>query len=156
MHAAELRADPARVGVWGFSSGAHIGAMLGMLSPFDPWGAEDLRIQAFVGGGTPTDLAHFNPNDGMALFGVPAEKAPDLYRHASPLYQVSRRAPPTFLYHGAEDTEVPLEQAQKLRAALAQAGVPVELDVIRGVGHAGATEAAMDPALGFLDRVLKP
>jgi hypothetical protein len=39
---------------------------------------------------------------------------------------------------------------------MAAAGAPVELDVVRGVGHAGATEAAMDPALGFLDRVLKP
>ena len=155
-HAAELHADPMRIGVWGFSSGAHIGAMLAMISPGDPWGAPDLRIRAVVGGGTPTDLEHFNPADGMALFGVSAEQDPDLYRHASPLYQVSSRAPPTFLYHGLDDTEVPVEQAVKLRAALARVGAPVELDVVRGVGHAGATEAAMDPALGFLDRVLKP
>lgn len=155
-HAAQLHADPDRMGVWGFSSGAHIGAMLALLPPQDPWGAAVPHIAAVVGGGTPTDLEHFNPVDGMALFGVSAAQNPALYHHASPLYQVSEQAPPVFLYHGDEDAEVPLQQALALRAALAQAGAPVELDVIRGVGHAGATEAAMDPALGFLDRVLKP
>jgi dipeptidyl aminopeptidase/acylaminoacyl peptidase len=101
-------------------------------------------------------MARFNPVDGMALFGVSAEENPDLYRHASPLYQVSKRAPPTYLYHGTDDAEVPLEQAQWLRTALVKAGVPVELDIRRGLGHAGVTEAAIDPAVGFLDRTLKP
>jgi 4-hydroxybenzoate polyprenyltransferase len=155
-HAAEFHADPERIGVWGFSAGAQIGALMAMLGPGDPWGAADIHIRAVVGGGTPTDLEHFNPADGMALFGVSAAQNPALYRHASPLYQVSRQAPPMFLYHGHDDTEVPLEQAVELRAALAGAGAPVELYVVRGVGHAGATERAMDPAMGFLDRTLKP
>ncbi|MDR3414784.1 MAG: UbiA family prenyltransferase [Nevskia sp.] len=155
-NAVRLNADPFRMGVWGFSSGAHIGAMLAMIAPDDPWGAPDLRVRAVVGGGTPTDLTRFNPVDGMALFGVTFEQDPDLYRHASPLYQVSKRAPPTFLYHGRDDTEVPLEQALWLKTALADAGVPVELNVLRGVGHAGVTEAAIEPAIGFLDRTLKP
>ncbi|MBL6750998.1 MAG: alpha/beta hydrolase fold domain-containing protein [Nevskia sp.] len=155
-HAAQLHADPARIGVWGFSAGAHIGALMALLRPDDPWGAPDVHIRAVVAGGTPTDLEHFNPADGLALFGVPAARDAALYHHASPLYQVSPQAPPIFLFHGSEDTEVPLQQAEVLRAALARAGAPVELDVVRGVGHAGATEAAMDSALGFLDRVLKP
>jgi 4-hydroxybenzoate polyprenyltransferase len=155
-HAGSLHADPARIGVWGFSSGAHIGAMLALVAPDDPWGDPAVHIAAVVGGGTPTDLEHFNPKDGMALFGLSAAQDPALYRHASPLYHVSPQAPPVFLYHGLDDTEVPVEQARVLRAALAQAGTPVELDELRGVGHAGATEAAMDSALGFLDRVLKP
>jgi len=155
-NAIALNADPFRIGVWGFSSGAHIGALMAMLAPDDPWGAPDLRIRAVVGGGTPTDLTRFNPVDGMALFGVSAEEDPDLYRHASPLYQVSNRAPPTFLYHGTDDAEVPLEQAQWLKAALVKAHVQVVLDARRGLGHAGVTEAAIDPAVGFLDRTLKP
>jgi acetyl esterase/lipase/4-hydroxybenzoate polyprenyltransferase len=155
-HAAQLHADPQRIGVWGFSSGAHLGALMALIEPGDPWGDPAVHIRAVVGGGTPTDLEHFNPADGMALFGVTAAQDPALYRRASPLYHVSAGAPPIFMYHGKDDTEVPLEQAEALRNAMAAAGAPVELDVVRGVGHAGATEAAMDPALGFLDRVLKP
>jgi hypothetical protein len=48
------------------------------------------------------------------------------------------------------------EQAQALRKALADAGAPVELYMVLGAEHAGSTELAMDPALAFLDRQLKP
>jgi dipeptidyl aminopeptidase/acylaminoacyl peptidase len=114
------------------------------------------RLRAVVAGGTPTDLEHFNADDGMALFGVTAQQDPALYHRASPLYHASAAAPPIFLYHGNVDTIVPLEQAEVLRDALARAGAPVELDVVHGADHAGATEGAMDAALGFLDRQLKP
>src|SRR5579884_12739 len=73
QHAGELHADPSRLGVWGFSAGAHLGALMALLPEPDPWGAPDVHIRAVVGGGTPTDLLHFNPADGLALFGVSAE-----------------------------------------------------------------------------------
>jgi 4-hydroxybenzoate polyprenyltransferase len=155
-HAAELHADPRRTGVWGYSSGAHLAAMLALLGPRDAWGAPDLRVEALVGGGIPSDLSLFKDSDEPRLLGATAAQDPALYRHASPIYMVSAAAPPTFLYHGALDTEVPLQQAELLRDALRRAGVPVELDVIPGYGHGGVTAPAFDAALAFLDRVLKP
>ena len=155
-NAAQLHGDPKRIGLWGFSAGAHLSTLMATLEPGDAWAAPDLHIRAVVGGGTPTDLEHFNPADGMALFGEPASADPALYHRASPLYHVSKRAPPIFLYHGEDDSEVPLKQATDFRDALVAAGAPVQLYVIRGVGHAGATEAAMDSALGFLDQTFSP
>jgi acetyl esterase/lipase/4-hydroxybenzoate polyprenyltransferase len=155
-NAARLHVDPERIGAWGFSAGAHLATMMATLDPGDPWGLAAPRLRAVVAGGTPTDLEHFNPIDGMALFGVTAQQDPALYRRASPLYHVSAKAPPIFLYHGSIDTVVPLQQAEVLRDALANAGAPVTLDIVYGVDHAGSTEGAMDAALGFLDQRLKP
>jgi acetyl esterase/lipase len=155
-NADRLHVDRDRVGAWGFSAGAHLATMMATLEPGNPWGTPEPRLRAVVAGGTPTDLEHFNAVDGMALFGVTAVQDPALYRRASPLYHASAKAPPIFLYHGSVDSIVPLEQAEQLRAALAKAGAPVELDVIYGADHAGSTEAAMDAAMGFLDRQLNP
>lgn len=156
QNAARLHVDRDRIGAWGFSAGAHLATLMATIDPADPWGAPDPPLRAVVAGGTPTDLEHFNPGDGMALFGVSAAQDPALYRRASPLYHVSAKAPPIFLYHGSEDTEVPPEQAQVLRDALARVGAPVELYIVHGVEHSGSTEASMDAAMGFLDRQLKP
>lgn len=155
-NAARLQVDTRRVGAWGFSAGGHLAAMMATVDPSDPLGAPQPPLRAVVAGGAPTDLEHFNPDDGMALFGVSAAQDPALYRYASPLYHVTAKAPPFFIYHGSADTTVPLQQAEVLRKALADAGVPVELYIVHGAEHAGSTEGAMDPALGFLDRQLKP
>jgi dipeptidyl aminopeptidase/acylaminoacyl peptidase len=130
--------------------------MMATVDPSDPLGAPQPPLRAVIAGGAPTDLEHFNAEDGMALFGVSAAQNPALYHYASPLYHVTAKAPPFFIYHGSADDTVPLQQAEALRKALADAGVPVELYVVHGAEHAGSTEGAMDPALGFLDRQLKP
>lgn len=155
-NAARLHVDPQRLGAWGFSAGGHLAALMATIDPADPWGAPQPPLRAVVAGGAPTDLEHFNPGDGMALFGVSAAQDPALYHRASPLYHASAKAPPIFLYTGSADTTVLPEQAEVLRKALADAGAPVELYIVRGAEHAGSTEGAMDPAMGFLDRQLKP
>ncbi len=156
QNAARLHVDPARIGAWGFSAGGHLAALMATLDPADPLSTPMPPLRAVVAGGAPTDLEHFNAEDGMALFGVTAAQDPALYRNASPLYHVSAKAPPIFLYHGTADTTVLPEQAQALRKALADVGAPVELYMVLGAEHAGSTELAMDPALAFLDRQLKP
>lgn len=156
QNAARLHVDSARIGAWGFSAGGHLAALMATLDPADPLGAPKPPLRAVVAGGAPTDLEHFNPDDGMALFGVTAAQDLALYRHASPLYHASAKAPPIFLYHGTADTTVLPEQAEVLRKALADAGAPVELYMVHGAEHAGSTEGAMDPALAFLGRQLKP
>ncbi|MDR3418415.1 MAG: 4-hydroxybenzoate octaprenyltransferase [Nevskia sp.] len=155
-HAAALHADPQRLGAWGFSAGAHLAAMLALVGPQDPWGAADVHVQALVGGGTPTDLLLFNDSDEPQLLGATPQQDPALYRHASPVYLVTPHAPPTFLYHGSADAEVPLQQAVLLSDALRSAGVPVQLDVLRGGGHSAMPAAAVEAAEEFLDRTLKP
>ena len=50
-------------------------------------------------------------------------------RHVSAMY------PPTLLFHGDEDTDVPYEQSVRMAAALAEAGVEHEFVTIDGGGH---------------------
>ncbi len=154
--AAELHADPGRLGAWGFSSGAHLAAMLALVGPHDPWGAPDIRVRALVGDGLPSDLTRLNDHSVPVLLGATLKDNPKLYRRASPLYQVTRMAPPTFLYAGREDEEVPLEQALLMRDALLKAGVPVQLDELPGAGHSRMDGAELEAAMRFLDQQLKP
>ena len=62
------------------------------------------------------------------------------------------------LYHAGFDRLVPLDQAERYKAALDAAGVASELFVIRGHGHISGfffDGAALDAALEFLDRYLR-
>ncbi len=158
MHgkAGEWHADPARLGAWGFSSGAHLAAMLAMIGPDDPWGAPDVRVRALVADGLPSDLLRLEDSALPMLLGATAKENPRLYRHASPLYQVTPQSPPTFIYSGQADTEVPLEQALLMRDALRKAGVRVQLEQLAGAGHGRMSAAEVQTAAAFLDQQLKP
>lgn len=159
-NAATLDIDPEHIGAFGYSAGAQLVALLGGIGADDPLGRPGAAVQAVVAGGTPTDLGKWAEGRLVEQFlgGKRAER-PAEYRAASPLSYVSAGDPPVFLYHGAADTLVPPDHATDYAAALAAAGVPHELFLLRGRGHilAFLTDgAAVDAALEFLDRWLRP
>jgi acetyl esterase/lipase len=164
QHADELHVDPKRVGGFGYSSGAHLVAMLATTTPRDglegeaPQGAPSSRIQAAVLGGTPTDLRRFPANPTMQRFlGGSPDELPDLYAFASPITYVSPDDPPMFLYHGTRDWIVDVSQARTMAKALDDAGVPHELHE-SDLGHAATFVMDGDEVAGairFLDRWLK-
>jgi acetyl esterase/lipase len=164
QHADELHVDPKRVGGFGYSSGAHLVAMLATTTPRDglegeaPQGAPSSRIQAAVLGGTPTDLRRFPANLTMRRFlGGSPDELPDLYAFASPITYVSPDDPPMFLYHGTRDWIVDVSQARTMAKALDDAGVPHELHE-SDLGHAATFVMDGDEVAGairFLDRWLK-
>jgi len=164
-HADDLRVDPERVGGFGYSSGAHLVAMLATTTPSDglegdaPPGAPSSRIQAAVLGGTPTDLGRFPPNPTLRRFlGASRDEVPDLYAFASPITHVSSDDPPMFLYHGTRDWVVDISHARIMAKALQDAGVPHELHESE-LGHAATFVMdgdQVDGAIRFLDRWLKP
>ena len=151
--------DPARIGAFGYSAGGHLAALLGGAADDPRWGGADLAVRAVVAGGTPSDLTAFR--DGKlvpAFIGRPYAEAAQSYVDASPLHHVTPADPPVFLYHAGFDRLVPIDQAERYRAALDAAGVPNELFVIRGHGHISGfffDGAAVDAALEFLDRHLR-
>jgi acetyl esterase/lipase len=172
QHGAKYQLQTERIGVWGGSAGGHLAAMLGTLSP-PPKEPVSSRVQAvcdFYGpsdlltmpantpgpGKTDADLAQSN---GALLLGGTVKDQPDRARSASPLHQVSADDPPFLIVHGDRDPLVPLEQSQRLAAALKQSGVPVELRILPGAGHGGPAFQS-DPVRGeiraFFDRHLKP
>ena len=151
--------DPARIGTFGYSAGAHLAAMIGGAHDSASFGAPELRVRAVVAGGTPSDLSKYEggrliPN----LMGVARETHLQDYLAASPVSHVSAGDPPVFLYHGTLDDLVPPDHATDYKTLLDQAGVDNELFLIRGHGHFSAffaDRAAVNAAIDFLDRHLR-
>jgi dipeptidyl aminopeptidase/acylaminoacyl peptidase len=59
----------------------------------------------------------------------------DLLRALSPIHKIDRVKAPTLVLHGANDTNVPLIEAQQVEAELRRRGVTVELVVFPDEGH---------------------
>lgn len=70
------------------------------------------------------------------------ESSPDRWAEASPASWVDGSEPPFLLIHGDADETIPMQQSVDFANQLTAAGVPVELLIIPGVEHAGATADA--------------
>jgi dipeptidyl aminopeptidase/acylaminoacyl peptidase len=93
------------------------------------------------------------------LLGALPENAPELARLASPVFHVGSNDPPLLLLHGDQDAQMPVNQSLELEGAYEKAGLPVELDIVHGVGHVGEPFFAgehMQRVVQFLRRTLKP
>lgn len=148
--------DPARVGAWGYSAGAHLVALLGTL----PADAAAAPVRAVVAGGTPADLRVW-PDSEMVkgLLGKSLAEAPALWAEASPVTHASPRSAPFYLYHGRLDRLVEPAQAEAMAQALRRAGVFVELRYLEYSGHilaAIAAGSAGEGAVRFLAQHLNP
>lgn len=163
-NATRFRIDPQRIGAFGYSAGGHLVALLALSSgePALDRDSGDTSIQAAVIGAAPTELRTFPDTYpveltvGRFLGGSPNE-IPALYSAASPIAHVSADDPPMFLYHGASDWIVPVEQSRDMDQALALAGVPHQYHE-GTLGHLTTflfdTEA-VTAAIAFLDHWLK-
>lgn len=174
--AQELRIDPKRIGAAGASAGGHLSLLLGTRETRDDSDPElkgiSSKVHCVLDIFGPTDLtsevyvrASRAPIPGNALvefLGKPYDEAPEVWKEASPLHHVSPDDAPTFIIHGDQDLLVPLEQSEKLVAALTKVGVPVRLVVIKGMGHGPTTPEqraefakALNEAMVFFDQHLK-
>ena len=156
-HADALCLDPDRVAIMGESAGGYLANCVGVTGDtreFDAgeWLEQSSAVQAVVdlygiaqvGGASVRDASDGDTilvkGDAMALLmGCAESERPELYRSASPLNRVGPHCPPFLIMHGDCDPLVDIAQSDRLYEALVAAGVPVEYDVYRGVGH-GADE----------------
>jgi acetyl esterase/lipase len=161
-NAARYAIDPARIGAFGYSSGAHLVALLGTVSAGDsldqPHGGKEARLQAVVAGGAPLDLRKFTGGRLVPqLLGTTLDRDPALFAAASPVVHVTPDDPPMFLYHGGGDTTVDVSHSEDMKRALDRAGVRAELRVVPLLGHiltfllARGTE---NEAMDFLEAIL--
>jgi acetyl esterase/lipase len=148
-----LGVDPERVGVFGYSAGGHLAALLGLMD-----GPRETRVQAVVAGGAPSDLTLYTGGSLVPAFmGGTLAEVPEVFAKASPVNHASAGDPPVFIYHGRWDRLVPAEHARRLAAALERAGVRHEIYWLEFRAHitafvfeGGSEKAAID----FLDREL--
>ena len=77
------------------------------------------------------------------------------FKAFSPINRVGRGFPPTLLFHGAKDTQVPVQQSESMAQALKAAGVDVELIIKPNEAHGWPDNAADQKTLvEWLDRRL--
>lgn len=134
--AREWKIVPHKIGVMGFSAGAHMAIMSS--THFE-------RRYAAVDG---ADSVSSRPDFALVLY--PGRMA---YRQKNfepnPAIRVTERTPPTFLVHAYDDDMNPVENSLLYATALRKAGVPSEIHVYSKGGHAFGVRRTGLPASGW-------
>jgi acetyl esterase/lipase len=147
-HSEEYKINPDNLGICGASAGGHLASLAAVTADdkskvkaagvfFPPTDFLDYRGAKIDAG---TDVSKID--DRIKSFVYVTGRGPasgsefvDKLTQISPARRVTDKAPPFLIIHGDADPLVPLEQSEKLVAALKSANVPVELIVKKGGGH---------------------
>jgi len=144
-----LHIDPAEIGVWGQSAGAHLAALVGVAGPSAGWDVgpypnQSSAVQAVVDLAGPSSLLTLGQEGASSivtknfvslLAQVPSGQLDAELQAASPVTYVAPGDPPFLIVHSDNDHIVYLEQSQRLAWDLTANGVPSELVVVHGGGH---------------------
>lgn len=157
--AGEWGIDPHKIGVWGFSAGGHLASTAATHFDEGKPDAED-----------PLDRASCRPDFAILCYPVITMEPPfthmgsrknllgnspdaDLVASLCNEKQVTKKTPPTFLFHTTADTAVVPENSALFYLALRKAGVPAEMHVYENGPH-GVGLAQRDPVLSsWTDRL---
>ena len=170
-NAATYHFDTTRIGVAGFSSGAHIAAYVALTGGVKTArvGAQFVDLVGNIGGNftqsdavlccapacgsydllqtdhyfTSAQADHDGPTAPESiLIGAPIQTVPELTATAHPLLHVKAGAVPFWITHGTADNTVPFNQGELLIQALVRAGVASTFWPVQTGGH----------GLGVLDK----
>jgi dipeptidyl aminopeptidase/acylaminoacyl peptidase len=126
-------ADPKRLGVMGGSYGGYM-VMAGVTEFPDMFAAAAnlfgiVNFESFFRESEPW-MAAISTTE----YGDPATQA-DVLRELSPIYKLERVKTPLFILHGANDTNVPVVEAEQIVASMKKRGVPVKYTLFPDEGH---------------------
>lgn len=124
---------PDHIAVCGFSAGGHLAASLGVLFNEEKFlkvyqKTENIRPDAMILSYpviTADEFAHVQSIENVSG----AKKGTENYQWFGLEQHVDSGTPPTFLWHTAEDSCVPVENSLKMACALSTAKIPYELHV---------------------------
>jgi acetyl esterase/lipase len=139
--AAAWKLDPKRMGIIGSSAGGHLASTLmthfdlGNAAAADPVERESCRpdfgVLVYPVITMEAGLTHAGSRNNL----LGKNPSPELVALLSNELQVTKDTPPCFIFHGDEDTTVPVENSLDFAAALRRAGVPYELHVYEKGKH---------------------
>jgi acetyl esterase/lipase len=127
MHAQELRVDPQKIAVYGWSAGGHLGVSAGLF--------DDVATSAVSA--APNALVLLSPAVSVSSSGYLRSLLLGRAENASisPTDHVRAGMPPMIIFNGDQDVVTPPGAAGRFCAAVKGAGGRCELHVYPGVGH---------------------
>ena len=126
-------ADPKRIGIMGGSYGGYM-TMVG-LTEYPELFAAGANLFGMIN--FETFFSHTEPwmaAISTSEYGDPATQK-DLLQRLSPIHKVDRIQAPTIVLHGANDTNVPVVEAEQTVESLKKRGIPVEYVLFPDEGH---------------------
>lgn len=124
LNAAKWRVDPRKIGVLGFSAGAHLA--VAMSTRFEQ------RLYPVVDA---ADKESCRPDFAVVLYSGRLWTRDDKFE-LHPFVTVTGKTPPTFLLHAEDDDVNSVNHSLVYYAALKKAGVPAEMHLYAQGGHA--------------------
>jgi acetyl esterase/lipase len=128
-HAERFHIEPDSIVASGGSAGGHLAAATALVDGFND-SSDDLSVSC-----KPNALVLFNPVIDNGPGGYGYERVGEQYKYFSPLYNISKGAPPTIFFLGTEDDLIPIETARYYQTVMEQVGSRCELLLYEGEGH---------------------
>ncbi|MDF9797593.1 acetyl esterase [Catalinimonas alkaloidigena] len=148
MHADELGIDTSRLAAGGGSAGGHLALSTATLEDFDD-PQDNTSISPM-----PDALLLFNPvvNTTSAGFGAKAVGKDTL--NLSPYHRMQNNMPPTQIFHGKDDTTVPISNIYSLSAKFDALLVPLQIFQYEAASH-GFFNLNREEGKYFMDTLYK-
>lgn len=151
-NATQYGLDTTRIVTYGTSAGGQLALMAAMLSPhsaIDSPACSDLpHVAAVLDYYGPTDVGAFaRRSANTRKWLADSTRYDEIGRAMSPLTYVRAGLPPVLIIHGDSDPTVPHEQSERLRDALAAAGVPVKMYTVPGGLHGNFSAEQKDTVM---------
>ena len=151
--AKEFGVSPDKIGVMGFSAGAHLASTAAThfdsgnpqsSDPIEHAGCRpDFAILAYPVISFTAEYTHQGSRKNL----LGENPKPELVKELSSELNVTPKTPPTFLFSSSTDTVVPPENSVAFYLALRKAGVPAELHIFENAPHGVGLDLA-DPSVG--------
>ena len=151
-------ADPARLGIIGGSYGGYM--VMAGVTEYPKMFAAGVNLFGVVN--FETFFAQSEPwiaAVSVTEYGDPVTEA-QMLRELSPIHKIDRVETPLFVLHGANDTNVPVAEAEQIVAAMQARGVPVRYTLFPDEGHGWRKSAnrvrSTTEIVAFMREHLKP
>lgn len=146
------RLDRDRIYLIGMSAGGHMVSLAATLGDgkfprSGGWEDFSSRFRAAISVSGAYDLVKL---DWGAAWCPPSEPFPSAREYASPIHHVSGRSKPLLVLHSDDDASVPIDQADRMVAALKQAGVPHRFVRFKNRGHMFMPPECVEAAREFI------